>query len=736
MTTETFGFSADINQLLSLIINTFYSNKDVFLRELISNSSDALDKIRYKSLTDPSQLEAEKELQIKISFNKELKQLIIHDTGLGMTKQDLINNLGTIAKSGTKAFIESMTSNTDDISMIGQFGVGFYSSYLVADKVQVISKNNDDSCYIWESNASGSFTIEECKETDVLRGTKIILNLKEDMATYLEENTIKELVKKHNQFISYPIYLECQKTKEVDIVEEVQTEESSSSETSDANTTDDKDTVDGVEEKPEESSSSETNVEDIVEDVEEEESKPVEKKTRTETYHEYDHINQTRPIWLRKPDEVTHEEYSSFYKTISNDYDEHLDVSHFSVEGNIEFKGLLYIPKRAPFDVFDSNKKPNNIKLYVRKVFISEDSTELIPEYMKFITGIIDSDDLPLNISRETLQQNKIMRIFKKNIVKKCMDLISKISEDEVKYATFYEQFSKNIKLGIHEDSVNRQKLASFLRFETTKSEGKQISLESYIENMKENQKGIYYITGESKKAIMHSPFLEKLNSKGFEVIYMVDPLDEYITQQLKDYNEKSLICITKENLELDDSEDETKKATFEETKKEYEDVCKLFKEVLNDSIEKVIVTNRLDKSACVLSTSQYGMTANMQRIMKAQALRANDGGMNTSKNILEINPYNKSIQMIKSKLIDEQSTTQLRDMINMLYDITLLSSGMSLEDPVSFSNRMMKLLNIGLGVDDDEGEEGEEEEKQKMDSSKDNATTQVEEDSTMEEVD
>ena len=701
---ETYAFSADINQLLSLIINTFYSNKDVFLRELISNSSDALDKIRYKSLTDTTQLDTEKNLQINISFNKELKQLIIHDTGIGMTRQDLISNLGTIAKSGTKAFIESMTSNNDDISMIGQFGVGFYSAYLVANKVEVISKNNDDICYKWESTAGGSFNIIEHEDPSVTRGTKMILHLKDDMDKYLEENTIKELIKKHNQFISFPIYLECQKTKEVEIEEEVS------------------EVVEEVQETEENS----TKVEDVEEEEKKEEQEET-KKTKTETYYEFDHVNQERPIWLRKPDDVSQEEYASFYKNISNDYDEHMDVAHFSVEGNLEFKALLYIPKRAPFDIFDNAKKPNNIKLYVRKVFISDDSADILPEYMKFITGVIDSDDLPLNISRETLQQNKIMKIIKKNIIKKCMDLIGRISEDEEKYTTFYEQFSKNIKLGIHEDSANRQKLASFLRFETTKSEGKMISLDKYVENMKEDQKGIYFITGESKKSIMHSPFLEKLASKDLEVIFMVDPLDEYITQQLKDYSEKKLLCITKENLELGEPDN---KDEFETMKKDYEDVCKLFKEVLDGSVEKVILSNRLDKSPCVLVTNEYGMTANMQRIMKAQALRGNDMGMNMNKNIMELNPYNKTIQTIKSKLSNQEEIQTVRDLIHMLYDITILSSGMSLEDPVTFSNRMMKLINIGLGVDNDEDEEIG------IDNVDETSSTEIADESTMEEVD
>ncbi len=696
-TTETYAFSADINQLLSLIINTFYSNKDIFLRELISNSSDALDKIRHKSLTDTSVLGDEQELKINISFDKNNKTLIIHDTGIGMTKDELIKNLGTIAKSGTKAFLETLTAS-DDISCIGQFGVGFYSAYLVADKVDVISKNNDDETFQWTSMAGGSFSVEK-PNYDLTRGTKLILYLKEDMYEYLEENKIKDLIKKHNQFINYPIYLECEKTKEVEI-ENDDTEE--------------------VEELGEKESSEEIKVEDVKEDEEKDE-----KKTKTETYLEFEEVNKEKPIWTLNSKDVTPEQYSSFYKTISNDYDEHLDVIHFAIEGQVEFKGILYIPKRAPFDIFDNNKKPNNIKLYVRKVFISDDSTELVPDYLRFVSGIIDSDDLPLNISREMLQQNRIMRVIKKNIIKKCLEMISNIAEDSEKFTTFYEQFGKNIKLGIHEDSTYRQKLASFLRYETTKSESL-CSLDDYISRMKDDQKGIYYITGENKKSIESSPFLEKLKSKDLEVIYMVDPLDEYITQQLKDYNDKKLICITKENLILDEG-------NKEDIKKEYDDVCKFIKETLGDKIEKAVLSTRLDKSPCVLVTSEYGWTANMERIMKAQALRSNDMGFNMSKYTMEINPNNKVIQRIKDKLSNEDELKSLRDLTYMLYDITLLSSGMTLDEPALFSNRMLRLINIGLGIDEDDDEVADINQNLESDEKE---TSDVAEESIMEEVD
>ena len=411
MTSETFAFSADINQLLSLIINTFYSNKDVFLRELISNSSDALNKIRYSSLTDSAVLGDEPALEIRISFDKENRRLIIQDTGIGMTKDDMIKNLGTIAKSGTKAFIESLSAGAD-VSMIGQFGVGFYSAYLVADKVSVYSKNNDDEQYCWESMAGGSFSIAIDTSFPLKRGTAIVLHLKEDMGNYLEEAEIRKLIKKHNQFIDFPIYLQTIKTRTV---------------ANDAANDEVKEELEKLDR--------DNNVK--VEDVEEE----TDKKDKTESYVEWDYVNQEKPLWTRNPKDVVAEEYTSFYKAISGDYDDHLDVSHFSVEGNVEFKGILFVPKRAPHDLFDNvvAKKPNNIKLYVRKVFITDNCEDIIPEYMKFVKGVIDSEDLPLNISRETLQQNRIMKVIKKNIMKKCMDLFGKIAEDEEKYKVFYE---------------------------------------------------------------------------------------------------------------------------------------------------------------------------------------------------------------------------------------------------------------------------------------------------------
>ncbi|CAD6264422.1 unnamed protein product [Miscanthus lutarioriparius] len=602
--TETFAFQAEINQLLSLIINTFYSNKEIFLRELISNASDALDKIRFESLTDKSKLDAQPELFIRLVPDKASKTLSIIDSGVGMTKSDLVNNLGTIARSGTKEFMEALAAGATDVSMIGQFGVGFYSAYLVADKVVVTTKHNDDEQYVWESQAGPR---QEALE-----------------------------------FISYPIYLWTEKTTEKEI-------------------SDGEDEEDSKEKK-------EGDVEEV--DDDDKDSKKKKKKVK-EVTHEWVQINKQKPIWLRKPEEITREEYASFYKSLTNDWEDHLAVKHFAVEGQLEFKAILFVPRRAPFDLFDTRKKLNNIKLYVRRVFIMDNCEELIPEWLGFVKGVVDSDDLPLNISRETLQQNKILKVIRKNLVKKCIEMFFEIAENKEDYAKFYDAFSKNIKLGIHEDSQNRAKLADLLRYHSTKSGDEMTSLKDYVTRMKEGQKDIYYITGESKKA-------------------------------LKEYEGKKLVSATKEGLKLDEDDEEAKKRR-EERKKQFEDLCKVIKDILGDRVEKVVVSDRIVDSPCCLVTGEYGWTANMERIMKAQALRDTSmGAYMSSKKTMEINPDNGIMEELRKRAEADRNDKSVKDLVLLLFETALLTSGFSLDDPNTFAARIHRMLKLGLNIDED----------------------------------
>ncbi|EEC84746.1 hypothetical protein OsI_31743 [Oryza sativa Indica Group] len=667
---EQFEYQAEVSRLLDLIVHSLYSHKEVFLRELVSNASDALDKLRFLSVTDSSVLSDGGELEIRIKPDPEAGTITITDTGIGMTKDELKDCLGTIAQSGTSKFLKALKENQDlgaDNGLIGQFGVGFYSAFLVAEKVVVSTKSpKADKQYVWEAMAdSSSYVIKE--ETDpekmLTRGTQITLFLRDDdKYEFADPGRIQGLVKNYSQFVSFPIYTWQEKSRTVEVEEE-------------------------EEEEPKEG-----------EEATEGEKKK-KKKTITEKYWDWELANETKPIWMRNPKEVEKTEYNEFYKKAFNEFLDPLAYTHFTTEGEVEFRSVLYIPGMAPLSNEEiMNPKTKNIRLYVKRVFISDDfDGELFPRYLSFVKGVVDSNDLPLNVSREILQESRIVRIMRKRLVRKTFDMIQEIAEKEDKedYKKFWESFGKFVKLGCIEDTGNHKRLSPLLRFYSSKNETDLISLDQYVENMPENQKAIYYIATDSLQSAKTAPFLEKLVQKDIEVLYLIEPIDEVAIQNLQTYKEKKFVDISKEDLELGD-EDEDKE---NESKQEYTLLCDWIKQQLGDKVAKVQISKRLSSSPCVLVSGKFGWSANMERLMKAQTLGDTSSlEFMRGRRIFEINPDHPIVKDLSAACKNEPESTEAKRAVELLYETALISSGYTPDSPAELGGKIYEMMTIALG--------------------------------------
>ncbi|XP_075065394.1 endoplasmin [Mixophyes fleayi] len=677
---EKFAFQAEVNRMMKLIINSLYKNKEIFLRELISNASDALDKIRLISLTDDIALAANEELTIKIKCDKEKNMLHITDTGIGMTKEELVKNLGTIAKSGTSEFLNKLTESQEDgqtsSELIGQFGVGFYSAFLVADRVIVTSKHNNGTQHIWESDSNEFFVTEDPRGDTLGRGTTITLVLKEEATDYLELETVKNLVRKYSQFINFPIYVWSSKTETVE--EPVDEEEAK-------------------EEKEEE-----TDEEAAVEE-EDEEKKPKTKKVEKTTW-DWELMNDIKPIWQRPSKEVEEDEYKAFYKSFSKESDDPMAYVHFTAEGEVTFKSILFVPATAPRGLFDEygSKKSDHIKLFVRRVFITDDFHDMMPKYLNFVKGVVDSDDLPLNVSRETLQQHKLLKVIRKKLVRKTLDMIKKIADDKYN-DTFWKEFGTNVKLGVIEDHSNRTRLAKLLRFQSSNHKTELTSLEQYVERMKDKQDKIYFMAGASRKEVDSSPFVERLLKKGYEVVFLIEPVDEYCIQALPEFDGKRFQNVAKEGLKFDESEQA--KETRESMEKEFEPLLTWMKDkALKDQIEKAVLSQRLTQSPCALVASQYGWSGNMERIMKAQAYQTGKdisaSYYSSQKKTLEVNPRHPLIKDMLRRVKENEDDQTVSDLAVVLLETATLRSGYQLPDTKAYGERIERMLRLSLNID------------------------------------
>lgn len=618
--TQTHVFQTEISQLLDLMINSLYSQKEIFLRELISNSSDAIDKRRFEALTDATLLSDDEELAVTITTDKEANTITISDNGIGMGHDEIIENIGTIARSGTKKFMQALKSESDsdgDVSLIGQFGVGFYSVFMVADKVTLITRRaGAEQAYQWESDGKGEFTIADTQREDA--GTSITLHLRDEESEYLEDFRLKHIINKYSEHISLPIKMLGSAPLD-------------------------------------------------------DEGNPKEGEEA-----EFETVNKGTALWARPKSEVSDEEYQSFYQSLSYDMEPPLSTLHHKVEGNLEYTSLLFIPKKAPYDLWNREDK-KGIKLYVRRIFITDDAENLMPNYLRFIKGVIDSSDLPLNVSREILQSDRDIKKIKGRAVKRVLDELKRIAKDEPDtYQEFWKEFGQVIKEGVVEDMANKDNITPLLRFASTESDEQTVSLEEYVGRMKEDQDAIYYITAESHKAAKGSPHLEMFAKKGIEVLLMSDPVDEWLANSLPEFNEKPLKSVTKGDLELSDDE----KKEQEEQKEALSSITEKLKEALKDSVKDVRLTNRLTESPACLVADENDPGANLERIMKAMGQDAP-----SSMPILEINPDHTLIKQL------DENNEHFNDWALVLFDQAALSEGAQLKDPASYVKLVNKLL-------------------------------------------
>ena len=635
---ENLSFQAEVTQLLDLMIHSLYSNKDIFLRELISNASDAIDRLRFDMLSDQALAENDTDMHIRITFDKAARTITISDNGIGMTREEVVEHIGTIAKSGTREFFQSLTGDQKrDANLIGQFGVGFYSSFVVSDQVTLTTRHAGlgiEHGVRWESDGRGSYTLENIEHSS--RGTEVTLHLREGEDELLSGSRLRSIIRTYSDHITIPILME--------------------SENYNANDSDDSDD----EEKSDESES-------------EAESKE-------------ERVNQASALWARSKSDITPQDYNEFYKHVSHDFEDPLAYVHSRMEGNYEYTLLLYIPARAPFDMW-SRERRHGVKLYVRRVFIMDDAEKLMPSYLRFVRGVVDSSDLPLNVSREILQQNRVLDTIRSNATKKVLGLLSDLMKNEPeKYSTFWKEFGRALKEGIPEDAANKETIAKLLRFSSTRasSETQDVSFQDYVERMKEGQDKIYYITAETFAAAKESPLLEIFKKKDIEVLLLSEPIDYVLGAELVEYEGKPLQSVSKGEIDLSNMEDQQEKEEQQKAATESQDLTERLKKVLSEKVKDVRVTSRLTTSPACLVVGEYDIDPNLQRLLKSvgQAIP-------NTKPILEINPAHPIVRKLK-EVQDEQ---RFGDWAFVLFDQSILSAGEQLEDPVRFVNRLNELL-------------------------------------------